>query len=135
MDLENLEASEIFELTLNQEGLSEEVRADFPYLADFAALELSEAGQARAPELLRGQLALVVRDAQGDLLDATGVQIPGVLDDLYAEAAYDEPLGVVWEGGVPSVRVLGSDGAKTYGFTSSRVLLWGLTWKPRRCSS
>ena len=105
LDLENLEASETFALTLNQDGLSEEVRADFPYLADFAALSLSEAAQARAPELLRGQLALVVRDAQGDLLDATGVQIPGVLDDLYAEAAYDEPLGVVWEDGVPTVRV------------------------------
>ena len=33
------------------------------------------------------------------------MQIPGVLDDLYAEAAYDEPLGVVWSGDTPTVRV------------------------------
>ena len=33
-------------------------------------------------------------------IDATGLQIPDVLDDLYT---YDGDLGVTWEGGVPTV--------------------------------
>ena len=48
---------------------------------------------------------LAALDADGNLLDATGVQIPGVLDDLYAEAARDVPLGVSWNDDTPTVRV------------------------------
>ncbi len=103
LDLENLESSETFPLSLDENGLSQEVREDVPHLAEYGRLELE--GTSNVPELLKGQLALVVRDAEGNLLDATGVQIPGVLDDLYAEAAYDEPLGVVRDGDAPSVRV------------------------------
>jgi pullulanase/glycogen debranching enzyme len=36
------------------------------------------------------------------MIDATGLQIPGVLDDLYR---YDGPLGVSWENGQPVIRV------------------------------
>ena len=35
-------------------------------------------------------------------VNATGLQIPGVLDDLYT---YNGDLGVSWEGEVPTVRV------------------------------
>ncbi len=96
-------AGDEFPLTLDEDGLSEEVRTDFPHLAEYGRLELAD--PPNAPDLLRGQLAVVVRDSEGTLLRATGVQIPGVLDDLYAEAAYDEPLGVVWDGDAPTVRV------------------------------
>jgi pullulanase len=85
--------------------LPDALRERFPHLATYTSLTLNDRDAARAPELLRGQLALVATDADGTLLDATGVQIPGVLDDLYAEAAYDEPLGVVWEGGTPTLRL------------------------------
>ena len=102
LSAENLAGDE-FPLTLDEDGLSEEVSADFPHLAEFGRLELTDT--ATVPDLLRGQLAVVARDAEGTLLRATGVQIPGVLDDLYAEAAYDEPLGVVWDEDVPSIRV------------------------------
>ncbi len=103
LNAENLDAGEAFPLSLDEDGLSEEVREAFPHLAELSRLELTD--PPNAPDLLRGQLALVVRDAEGNLLDATGVQIPGVLDDLYAEAAYDEALGVVWDGDTPTVRV------------------------------
>ncbi|MCK4410039.1 MAG: DUF3372 domain-containing protein, partial [Candidatus Eisenbacteria sp.] len=54
------------------------------------------------PALLKGQLAVSVIDVDGRLRDATGVQIPGALDDLFA---YDGPLGVAWDDGVPTITV------------------------------
>lgn len=42
------------------------------------------------PELVAGQLALSVESHNGRVLDCTGVQTPGVLDDLFYT---DEPLG------------------------------------------
>jgi pullulanase-type alpha-1,6-glucosidase len=50
---------------------------------------------------LKGQVAVAATGPDG-LLDATGLQIAGVLDDLYA---YDGPLGVSYEDGVPVLRV------------------------------
>ena len=44
-------------------------------------------------QLHRGQLVLVQEDANGQVLQATRVQVPGALDDLYATAV-DAPLGV-----------------------------------------
>ena len=41
-------------------------------------------------------------DAAGALVQATGVQIPGVLDDLYA-SAYHADLGPSWHHGRPSL--------------------------------
>ena len=43
-------------------------------------------------------------DAAGALVDATGVQIPGVLDDVYGGAARRD-LGVTWRHGVPRFAV------------------------------
>jgi pullulanase/glycogen debranching enzyme len=49
---------------------------------------------------LKGQVA--VSAVGGELLDATGLQIAGVLDDLYP---YDGPLGVTYEDGVGTAAV------------------------------
>ena len=56
----------------------------------------------RVPEILKGQFAVSVTSPTGLVLGATSLQIPGVLDDLYA---YDGPLGVSWEGDIPTLRV------------------------------
>src|SRR5690606_2383152 len=48
---------------------------------------------ARLPDLLTGQLLLVREDDGGRVLDATSLQSPGALDDLYAEAARLDDLG------------------------------------------
>jgi hypothetical protein len=43
---------------------------------------------------------VVVASADGARVDATGLQIPGVLDDVYAT---DAPLGVIWDGDTPTI--------------------------------
>lgn len=91
-------------LTADPDGLDENLKVKFPHLADYAVYKIDLDAEA-ASEFLRGQLVLAALDADGNVLDATGVQIPGVLDNLYAEAAANELLGVVWEGDTPTVRV------------------------------
>ena len=51
--------------------------------------------------ILTGQHA-VVASTNGVRIDATGIQIPGVLDDLYSTGV---PLGVSWDGITPTVSV------------------------------
>ena len=89
-------------LTVDEAGLPEQVLQKFPHLAGYIALRLPEAKLNSVPALLKSQLAVQVTDANGSLLDATGVQLPGVIDDLYT---YDGPLGVTWEDGTPTVRL------------------------------
>jgi pullulanase-type alpha-1,6-glucosidase len=95
---------EAFPLTVLRGGLPRHVRRDVPHLAAYEALRLPAAARRRARELLTGQLIVAARDADGRLVQATGVQIPGVLDDLYAGAA-DEDLGPTWRGGRPTLAV------------------------------
>src|SRR5690606_5393340 len=54
---------------------------------------LPPADVARLPALLRGQLVLVREDAAGRVLDATALQLPGALDDLYATAGAIDDFG------------------------------------------
>jgi len=84
-------------LELDASGLPAGVRAQFPHLASWPALRLSSAAQALAPELLKGELVVAAYDSAGALLGSTGLQIPGVLDDVYADAARAD-LGPVWSG-------------------------------------
>ncbi|MCA5892548.1 pullulanase-type alpha-1,6-glucosidase [Isoptericola sp. NEAU-Y5] len=76
----------------------DDVAQDFPALAGHTALALvgedgEPVGRADAEALLTGQLLLTRASGDG-LTAATGVQVPGVLDDLYAQAAHDRELGV-----------------------------------------
>lgn len=89
---EGIEGGSSIELTVFSGGLSTEQRARFPHLASYRALRLPELPRAELAALLRGQLALAARNASDEPLDATGVQIPGVLDALYAT---ERPLGPV----------------------------------------
>lgn len=91
---------ESFPLTVDEAGLSEAVLAKFPHLEGALALKLSDA--ARIPELLKGQVAVGVIDPDGNALDATGLQIPGVLDELYT---YDGKLGPVYSADGISISV------------------------------
>ncbi|PRZ06937.1 pullulanase-type alpha-1,6-glucosidase [Isoptericola sp. CG 20/1183] len=76
----------------------DDVAADFPALAGHATLVPTSDGEPLDREtveaLMTGQLLLTRSD--GDTLTAaTGVQLPGVLDDLYAEAAANRTWGTV----------------------------------------
>ncbi|MGF1651746.1 MAG: pullulanase-type alpha-1,6-glucosidase [Actinomycetales bacterium] len=82
----------------DSDGLPEELRERFPHLAGHAALRIDRRDRDTAAELLTGQLAVSVSDGAGRLVDASSVQIPGVLDDRYAERAARRDLGVTWRG-------------------------------------
>ncbi|WP_433256416.1 pullulanase-type alpha-1,6-glucosidase [Streptosporangium sp. CA-135522] len=78
-------------------ALTDAQKARWPHLAAHVALKVDPRDAGLVDEALRGQLVAVERDASGALLTATGVQIPGVLDDVYAKAAGAE-LGPTWHG-------------------------------------
>jgi pullulanase len=71
----------------------------FPHLAGAPAFTVAGID---AASVLRQRLAVSAADGKGKLLDATGLQIPGVLDELFF---YDGPLGVEWSGERPSIAV------------------------------
>lgn len=79
-------------LTARPGGLFQAQSRRFPHLRAYRAFAVPELGDEELADLLRGQL-LVAGRAAGTLELLTGVQLPGVLDDLYAEAA-TAPLGV-----------------------------------------
>ncbi|WP_221090392.1 pullulanase-type alpha-1,6-glucosidase [Deinococcus aquaedulcis] len=83
-------------------GLSAAQKAKAPYLANYALLRVRAEDRARISEALRGQLAVSSVLPDGTVLDATGVQTAWALDDLYT---YNGPLGVTWQGNVPTVRL------------------------------
>ncbi|GIJ30661.1 1,4-alpha-glucan branching enzyme [Micromonospora qiuiae] len=91
-------------LTAQRNGLTEAQRAAFPHLWDHRAFTLDRRDLAGVPAALRGQLLVTERAADGTLLGATGVQIPGVLDDVYAPAT-SARLGPTFTGGTPTLAV------------------------------
>ena len=91
-------------LRAGRNGLTEAQRARFPHLWQYAALTLDRRDLAKVPAALRGQLLVTERDHTGVLLTATGVQLPGVLDDLYSKATSAD-LGATFDNGRPTVAV------------------------------
>ncbi|SCL15435.1 alpha-1,6-glucosidases, pullulanase-type [Micromonospora nigra] len=91
-------------LTAQRNGLTEAQRTAFPHLWTHDTFTLDRRDLARVPAALRGQLLVTERAADGTLLGATGLQIPGVLDDLYARATKAR-LGVTFSGRVPTLSV------------------------------
>ncbi len=68
--------------------------ARFGFVADGVVLALRARDLPRVSGLLAGQLLLVREDNAGGVLDTMAVQLPGVLDDLYATAVAADSLGV-----------------------------------------
>jgi len=89
-------------LSYDPAGLSAELKAAFPHLAGYKVFRLPAGNLAEVPTALKGQLAVSAADANGMPIDATALQIPGVLDDLFA---YDGPLGVTFAHGRPTLRL------------------------------
>lgn len=101
---DGVRGGETIELTRDPAGLPAEWLAATPHLAGLDVVRLPADAAARAPELLRGRLA-VSSVREGAAIDATGLQIPWVLDALYADAALGAVLGPSWHDGAPTVRV------------------------------
>jgi pullulanase-type alpha-1,6-glucosidase len=91
-------------LTRDMDGLPDSVGSQFPHLASYDALRLADKDAKQVEDLLTGQVAVAAYDDLGRLVDATSLQIPGVLDDIYA-GALDADLGVTWEDGSPTLAV------------------------------
>ena len=89
-------------LTPDPAGLSAALKARFPHLANYPAFKIPADRLGDVPAALKSQLAISATAADGTLVDATSLQIPGALDDLYT---YDGPLGVTFASGVPTLRV------------------------------
>ncbi|TFC54386.1 pullulanase-type alpha-1,6-glucosidase [Cryobacterium sp. TMT2-17-1] len=95
-------------------GLSDAEKARFPALAGSVALRPVGVDRVELERLLTTQLAVAqsgtdtgtdTDDTTGILTAFTGVQLPGVLDDLYADAAADRTLGVTWSKKRPTIAV------------------------------
>ncbi|MGK5732190.1 pullulanase-type alpha-1,6-glucosidase [Streptomyces sp. URMC 124] len=87
-----------FTLTATPGGLTPVQRAKYPHLAGYDAYRVNATAD-QEKTALRGALTAVAGDA------ATGVQIPGVLDDLYASAAGRATLGPSFRKGRPTLSV------------------------------
>lgn len=82
--------------------LSEELSQAFPHLWNARMLKIPDEYLAMIPDILKGQFVIRAIASDGSILGITALQIPGVLDDLYAN---NEPLGIVWEEDTPTLKV------------------------------
>lgn len=139
-----------YPLTYVPAGLPATLKQRFPGQAGLGALRLTGVSKAKVRSLLRGQLAVVARNGDGVPVAGAGLQIPGVLDDVYA-AAGTRKLGLSWKKSRPTlalwaptaksvaVRVYtkGVDSAavRTVRMTRSKAGVWSVrgarSWKNR----
>lgn len=100
---EGIIGGESIPLIPQDDPLSVELAAEFPYVAGFSVFTIDAENLDLVPEILRGQFAVSATNAEGAPIDATGIQIPGVLDDLYS---YNGELGAVLDNdAVPTLQV------------------------------
>ncbi|MFF3331249.1 pullulanase-type alpha-1,6-glucosidase [Streptomyces sp. NPDC002888] len=91
-------------LRLSRTTLTDAQKAKFPHLKDYTAWSVDPRDRDRVREALRGQLVASQRAVNGAVLAATGVQIAGVLDDLYPGATKAR-LGPTFRDGRPTLAV------------------------------
>ncbi|MGW1210199.1 pullulanase-type alpha-1,6-glucosidase [Streptomyces sp. NPDC002499] len=91
-------------LRLTKTTLTDAQKAKFPHLKDYTAWSVDPRDRDRVRGALDGQLVASQRAANGAVLAATGVQIAGVLDDLYPAATKAE-LGPTFHNGRPTLAV------------------------------
>ncbi|MFC8515750.1 pullulanase-type alpha-1,6-glucosidase [Streptomyces sp. NPDC057257] len=91
-------------LRLTKATLTDPQKAKFPYLKDYTAWSVDPRDRGRVREALDGQIVASQRAANGAVLAATGVQIAGVLDDVYASAT-KAALGPTFRDGRPTLAV------------------------------
>ncbi|MEH0633190.1 pullulanase-type alpha-1,6-glucosidase [Streptomyces bottropensis] len=90
-------------LRLNKSALTDAQKARFPHLKAYTAWTVDPRDRDRVREALRCQLVASQRASNGAVLAATGVQIAGVLDDLYDGS--DADLGPTFRDGRPTLAV------------------------------
>ena len=88
------------DLERSSDVLDPELAAASPHLKSFDSLTLSKKAARQAKHLLKGELLAVQVGADGSVLQATGVQVPRVLDALYPNAR-KRSFGLSWKGQRP----------------------------------
>ncbi|MDX3313678.1 pullulanase-type alpha-1,6-glucosidase [Streptomyces sp. ME08-AFT2] len=91
-------------LRLTRTALTDAQKAKFPHLAAYTAWSVDPRDRGRVREALTGQVVASQRTVTGAVLSATGVQIAGALDDLYAGATAAR-LGPTFRNGRPTLAV------------------------------
>ncbi|TVU04286.1 hypothetical protein EJB05_47148, partial [Eragrostis curvula] len=79
------------ELQPEHAGLPTSVSQKFPFISCYRAFSVPS--NVDVASLVKCQLAVASFDAHGKMRDVTGLQLPGVLDDIFA---YTGPLGAVF---------------------------------------
>ncbi|SNX57962.1 pullulanase-type alpha-1,6-glucosidase [Streptomyces sp. TLI_55] len=92
-------------LRLTKTSLTDAQKQKFPHLKAYTAWTVDPRDRDRVRQALSGQVVASQRAANGAVLAATGVQIAGVLDDLYADAATKADLGPTFSKGRPTLSV------------------------------
>ncbi|MGW1888735.1 pullulanase-type alpha-1,6-glucosidase [Streptomyces sp. NPDC002004] len=122
-------------IRLDPGTLTDAQKAAYPHLKDYPAFTVDPRDRDRVRAALRGQLIATQRAGNGALLAATGVQIPGALDDLYAGAT-GAGLGPVFHHGRPTLSVwaptartvsLDLDGRRVPMHRDDRTGVWSVT--------
>ena len=90
-------------LAADPKGLTSAQLSRFPALRGYVALHPTNLSRPALERALRGELRLAARDGEGTLRALTGVQAPGVLDDVYGTSAQRRSLGVTWKHGAPQL--------------------------------
>jgi pullulanase len=91
-----------FTLQKDTAGLSAELKKRFPHLSNALVLKIPSGQLDNVPGLLKGQLVVSLTSSAGRVLDATSLQLAGVLDALYT---YTGLLGPAFSNGVPTLHV------------------------------
>ncbi|WP_336054824.1 pullulanase-type alpha-1,6-glucosidase [Streptomyces sp. CA2R101] len=91
-------------IRLTPGALSPSERLAYPHLTGYPAFTVDPRDRHLARTALRGRLLATQRTADGGRT-TTGVQIPGVLDDLYGARARHAALGPVFHHGRPTLSV------------------------------
>ena len=91
------------DLAIDASGLTAAQVARFPALKGYVALKVSGADRAAVEALLKGKLLVGQYGADGTAQAITGVQVPGVIDAVFARDAARRTLGASWAKGKPSL--------------------------------
>ncbi|MES5825052.1 pullulanase-type alpha-1,6-glucosidase [Streptomyces sp. RG80] len=92
-------------LRLSKTSLTDAQKARFPHLKDYTAWTVDPRDRDRVRQALGGQVVASQLAANGAVLTATGVQIAGVLDDLYPAATKADLGPTFGKGGRPTLAV------------------------------
>jgi pullulanase-type alpha-1,6-glucosidase len=102
---DGIQNGERIPLTWLSHQLPEALSAELPHLRGCHLFQIPAEAAALVPQILKSQFLVTAHHPDGRILSAAALQIPHVLDDLYAQEAERESLGVQWVGDTPTLKV------------------------------